>query len=64
MLALGLGSWFPKLLAGNARIFRPFAWYFLYIDSRPEYVFSVNPQRLATFTIRHTSPLYFANDTS
>src|SRR3989304_6727371 len=58
------GSWFPKLLAGNARTLKPLSLYFWNIDSRPEYVLSVNPHKLATLTIKHTSPLYLARETS
>lgn len=58
------GSCPPKLFAGNARIRRPRSLYFLYIDSRPEYVLSVKPQRLATLTISSTSPLYLDSATS
>jgi len=58
------GSWFPKLLAGNARTAKLLSLYFLNSDSRPEYVLSVNPHKLATFTIIKTSLLYFVRLTS
>ena len=58
------GSWLPKLLAGNARTAKPLSLYFSNIDSRPEYVLSVNPHKLATLTIINTSPLYFDKLTS
>jgi len=64
MSAFEPGSWLPKLLAGKARMRRPFSLYFLFSDSRPEYVGSVNPHLLATLTIRRTLPLYLASGTS
>ena len=48
------GSCPLKLLAGNARTWKPLAVYFFWSDSRLEYCGPVSPHLLATLTTRST----------